>query len=105
VLALAICIEIVGTVALRESHGFSRPLPVLLMLSAYALSLYMLSVVVRRYPIGLTYAIWAGVGTALIALLGVIRFHEEVSPSAGVGLALVVAGVVLIGVSGLGHGS
>lgn len=98
-LALAIVSEVVGTSALRESDGFSRPLPVAVMLVTYGLAFYLLSVIVRDIPVGIAYAIWAGSGTALIAAVGVFAFDEPLSTVAIAGIALVIVGIVVIQLS------
>jgi small multidrug resistance pump len=100
-LVVAIGSEVVATTALRMSDGFTRPLPVAVLVVGYTISLYLLSVVVRDLSIGLTYAIWAGAGTALIAVIGVVLFDETLTLASLAGIALVIAGVILINASAL----
>ena len=100
VLALAILTEVIGTVALRYSDGFTRALPSLVMVVAYALSFYFLALVLRQLPLGFVYAIWAGAGTALVALIGMVALGEAVSGLKIAGLALVIAGVVSLNLAG-----
>ncbi len=95
-LAIAVVSEVIGTSALRESDGFTRPLPVAVMLVTYGIAFYLLSLIVRDLPVGLTYAVWAGAGTALIALVGAIVFDERLGAATVGGIALVIAGIVLI---------
>ena len=100
VLALAILTEVIGTVALRYSEGFTRALPSLVMVVSYALSFYFLALVLRQLPLGFVYAIWAGAGTALVALIGMVALGEAVSALKIAGLALVIAGVVSLNLAG-----
>jgi small multidrug resistance pump len=100
VLTLAILTEVIGTVALRYSEGFTRAVPSVVMVVAYALSFYFLAIVLRQLPLGFVYAIWAGAGTALVALIGMVVLGEAVSVLKIVGLALVIAGVVSLNLAG-----
>lgn len=101
-LALAIATEVVGTVALRSAAGFSRPLPSAVVLVGYGLSLLFLSLALRELSISLSYAIWAGAGTAAIATIGMIALGEPVSALRLASIALIVAGVVGLNATG-GH--
>lgn len=76
-LVLAIIAEVVATSALKASMGFTRPLPSLLVVGGYAVAFYLLSLVLRSLPVGLTYAIWAGLGIVLVTLVGVVVFGEN----------------------------
>jgi len=100
VLTLAILTEVIGTVALRYSEGFTRAVPSVVMVVAYALSFYFLAIVLRQLPLGFVYAIWAGAGTALVALIGMVVLGEAVSVLKIVSLALVIAGVVSLNLAG-----
>jgi small multidrug resistance pump len=93
-LALAILSEVTGTVALRLSDGFTRLVPSAVVVVGYGLSFYLLSLTLRRLELGITYAVWAGVGTALVAVIGVIALGESLNALKVLGLALVVAGVL-----------
>ena len=68
-LLLAISAEVIGTSCLKLSQGFSRPLPTLVVLSAYAISMTLMSRVVQVLPMGLTYALWSGIGIVAIVLM------------------------------------
>jgi small multidrug resistance pump len=95
-LTLAIVFEIAGTTVLKMSDGFARLLPSLLILPAYGISFAFLGFAVRDIPIGVAYAIWAAVGTAAIATIGVALFREPFT------LAKVMfIGIIIIGVVGL----
>jgi len=94
-LLLAISAEVTGTSCLRLSEGMTRPLPTLLVFSAYALAMALLSKVVLSIPLGITYALWSGIGTVVIVLVGRFAYSQMLQPAQLVGLALMTAGVVL----------
>lgn len=103
-LAGAITTEVAGTVALRQSVGLSRPLPVVVVVLGYALSFWFLAQTLRHIPLSVTYAVWSALGTTAIALIGVVAFGEEMTLVRAVGVALVIAGVVAINL-GAGAGA
>ena len=88
--------EIAGALALRFSAGFSRLAPTLFALASFALALYLVSRVMRSLPVSIAYPIWAGGGTAGVALLGVLALGEPVTGLKVLGVGLVMAGVVLV---------
>ena len=92
-LLLAIVAEVAGTTFMKLSGGLSRLLPSLAMLGCYAISVGALALAVKRFEIGVAYAAWSGIGTALIAVIGVVFFREEVNALKIASLALVIAGV------------
>jgi small multidrug resistance pump len=95
-LGIAIISEVIGTALLKESDGFSKLWATLGSLACYGLSLYLLSIVVQEIDLGIAYAVWAGVGTALIVLIGWIIFGQQLDPAAIVGVLMIVGGVVVI---------
>ena len=95
-LFLAILSEVLASSALKASQGFSRLLPSLVVVGGYGLAFYFLSLALKTVPLSLAYAVWAGVGTAAIALIGALFFGEAISPTGWLGIALVAVGVVLI---------
>jgi len=95
-LAIAILAEVVGTSALKSAAGFTRLVPSLIVIAGYGTAFFFLSLVLRTIPIGVAYAIWSGVGVALIALIGWLVYRQNLDAGALVGIALVVAGVVVI---------
>jgi len=95
-IAIAIVSEVIATSALRLSDGFRRPVAVAVVLAGYILAFYLLSLVVRDIPIGVVYAIWAGAGTALIALVGLFAFDERLNLVSIVGIGIVILGIVTI---------
>ena len=100
VLAVAIAVELVGTSALKASQGFSRPGFTALFAAAYAVSFFLLSVTLRSLPLGFVYAVWSGVGTVGAAAIGVLVWREALDPPRAIGIALVVAGVVVLNLGG-----
>jgi len=102
-LVIAIVAEVIGTSALKAAEGFTRPLPSLVVVVGYAAAFYFLSLTLKVIPVGIAYAIWSGVGVALITLIGWVLFKQRLDAPALAGLALIVAGVVVIQVfSGAG---
>lgn len=87
-------LEIGWGLGLRFTYGFTRPLPSLVTAASAALSFIILSQVVRVLPTGTAYAIWAGMGTAGIGLLGVLLFGESAAPARVLFLLLIVVGIV-----------
>ena len=99
-LLLAIAAEVVGTSCLKLSQGFSRPIPTLVVLSAYAISMTLMSRVVQILPIGLTYALWSGIGIVAIVLIGLLVYGQEPTQGQLFGMALITAGVVTVNLQG-----
>lgn len=95
-LGLAIVAEVVGTNALKASDNFTRPLITLTSLACYAVSLWLLSVIMKTMPMGLVYAIWSGLGIVLIAVTGKIVFNQSLDTAALVGIGFIVAGVLIL---------
>ncbi len=102
-LAAAIASEVAGTTALKLSAGFTRPGPAAAVLVGYGASFYLLSLVLEELPVGLVYATWAAVGIVATAVVGVVVFDETLDLAGVVGIALVVAGVVVLNVVSEGY--
>jgi small multidrug resistance pump len=98
-LVLAIASEVVGTSLLKSTEGFSKLGPSLLCFLAYTVSLVFLSRAVRDIPVGVAYALWAGIGTVAIVTIGAVFLGDTLRPSAIAGVFLVVTGVVLLNLS------
>jgi small multidrug resistance pump len=99
-LSAAIATEVVGTVFLRYTDGFTRPAPSLLVLATYAASLWLTALALRELEISLAYAVWAGVGTAAVAVIGMAALGESVNALKLASIALVIGGVVGLNLSG-----
>lgn len=95
-LFIAILSEVIGTTALKTTAGFTRLWPSLVVVVGYAMAFYFLSLTLRTMPVGVAYAIWAGVGIALITLLGWLLFGQTLDVAAIVGLLLILAGVIVL---------
>ena len=95
-LAVAILFETIGTTALKASDGFSRLWPSLLVVLAYAISFWLLALVLRVIPVGVAYAIWSGLGICFIAMIGWLLFGQRLDPAAILGISLILAGILII---------
>lgn len=93
ILFFAIVFEVAGTLTLKFTEGMTRLLPTVLMFAFYLVSLFGLSVAVSKIPVGTAYAVWSGVGTLMVALLGVFWLKEEVTVLRSVSMMLIVIGV------------
>jgi small multidrug resistance pump len=96
VLGLAILSEVVALTALHYADGIRKPLPLFVVVVGYALSFYGLSIVLKSIPLGITYAIWAGLGTAGMVIVGLLMFREKLDMPSIIGIILIVAGVVVL---------
>ncbi|HED13999.1 MAG TPA: multidrug efflux SMR transporter [Gammaproteobacteria bacterium] len=103
--ALAVVAEIVAALALRFSHGFSKPLPTVLALTAFGLAFYMVSLALVSLPVSTVYPIWAGGGTAGVAVLGIVTLNERAGVWKSLGVVMVVAGIVLLNMMPTDHGA
>jgi small multidrug resistance pump len=97
-LGLAVIAEVVATSALKSSQGFTRLIPSLVVVVGYGAAFYLLSIVLKTIPIGVAYAIWAGVGIALVTAVSAIAFNQMPDAPAVLGIALIISGVIVINV-------
>lgn len=95
-LAGAIVCEIIGTSALKASRGFSIPVWAVMTAAAYAGSFWLLGLTLKGISLGVAYAVWAGVGTVLTVLVGLVIFKEKPDLPALLGIALIIAGVTVM---------
>jgi small multidrug resistance pump len=102
-LSLAILSEVGATLALRVSDGFSRPIPSLVVVVGYGISFWLLALALKDIPVSLTYAIWSGVGTALIAVAGVVAFGESMNLMKLASLMVIILGVAGLSAAGGAH--
>jgi small multidrug resistance pump len=98
-LAFAILLEVVATSALKAADGFTRPLPSLVVLVCYGGAFYLLSLALRGVPLGIAYAIWSGVGLALVSVVGWLLYGQALDAYALGGIALVTLGVFVLSFS------
>lgn len=99
-LVSAIAVEVASTAALPRTHGFRDPLWTALVLGGYAASIWLLAVVIRHIPVSVTYAAWSGLGTAGIALVGVLFLGEGWGVLKGVALLMIIGGVLILNLQG-----
>jgi len=102
-LALAIVLEISGTTCMKLSEGFTKIVPSILLFVFYTLSFAMLTMALKKIDVSVAYAVWSGVGTALIATIGVLWFKEPATAIKLVSLGLIIVGVVGLNLSGGAH--
>lgn len=95
-LAIAIGSEVIATSALKAAAGFTRPLPSVLVITGYAVAFYCLSLALRAIPLGIAYAVWSGVGVALVSIVAWVLYRQTLDTAAIIGIALIVAGVAVI---------
>lgn len=97
-LGIAIVGEVVATSALKTSEGFTKLVPSLLVASGYIAAFYFLSLALRSIPVGIAYAIWAGLGIVLVAAIAWVLHGEKLDGAAIAGMLLIVAGVIVMNV-------
>ena len=99
-LALAIASEVIATLALKSSDGFSSPLPAAIVVVGYGISFCLLALVLKHFSVGTTYAIWSAVGTAAIALVGIAALRRDRNVLKVASLGLIILGVVGLNAAG-----
>ncbi|MFC9908288.1 MULTISPECIES: multidrug efflux SMR transporter [unclassified Streptomyces] len=99
-LAGAIAAEVAATTAMKYSDGFSRLWPSLLTALGYAVAFALLAQTLKTVSVGTAYAIWAGVGTAVVAVIGMLFLGEGMSLTKAAGIALIIVGVVVLNLGG-----
>lgn len=96
----AIAVEVVATTTLPRTEGFSRPGWTALVLFGYATSFWLLAVAIREIPVSVAYAVWSGVGTAGIAVIGALFLEEPLTVVKAAALVMIIGGVVLLNLHG-----
>lgn len=102
-LVLAILLEVSGTTCMKLSEGFTKTVPSILLFVFYTLSFGMLTLALKRIDVSVAYAVWSGMGTALIATIGILYFKEPMTALKLISLALIIGGVVGLNLSGGAH--
>ncbi|ONK21074.1 QacE family quaternary ammonium compound efflux SMR transporter [Bacillus sp. VT-16-64] len=98
-LAVAILFEIAGTVSMKLSEGFTKVTPSISMIVFYILAFASLTFSLKTIPVSVAYAIWSGVGTAAIAIIGYLVFKETLTVTKGFAILFIIVGVVLLNVN------
>lgn len=99
-LAISIVSEVFGTTMLKLSEGFSHILPSIGVAIGFGVAFFCLSLSLKTLPLSLAYAIWAGVGTAFTAVIGVMIWEEPFNLATAMGILLIIGGVALLNASG-----
>lgn len=102
-LGIAIVLELCGTTLLKVSQGFAKMLPALGGFAFYALSLTFMNFALKRIDVSIVYAIWSGLGMAAIATIGMVVFHEAITPMKVLCILLIIVGVVGLSLQGGVH--
>lgn len=95
-LAIAIIAEVIATTSMKAVQGFSKPLPLLVVICGYVIAFWMLILVVRTIPVGVAYAIWAGMGIVLVSVAAMFLYGQKLDLPAVLGMGLIVCGVLVI---------
>lgn len=95
-LLIAILGETIATTALKASEGFTQILPSIVVVIGYCIAFYFMSLTLKSIPIGVSYAIWSGVGIVLIALMGYVFYKQTLDLASIIGISLILAGVLVI---------
>jgi small multidrug resistance pump len=99
-LLIAILTEVVGTTLMKVSQGLTRLIPSVLMFLLYGVSFVFMALALKKIEVSTAYAIWSGLGTALIAIIGIAWFRESINLPKLVGLVLIIGGVILLNIKG-----
>jgi len=104
-LAIAIIAEVISTSALKSSEQFTKLLPSVVVIVGFCVSFYFLTLVLKTIPLGITYAIWSGVGIVLITIIGMVFYKQNIDLPAMLGIGLIISGVVVINIfsKNVGH--
>lgn len=104
-LMFAILLEVAGTVSMKLSQGFTKALPSTLMVVFYLLAFSSLNLSLKQIPVSVAYAIWSGIGTAAIAVIGFLVFQESLNVWKAVSILLIILGVIGLNIGGEGASS
>ena len=97
-LAIAIIAEVTATSALKASDEFTKIIPVLIIIVGYGIAFYFMTLVLRTIPIGITYAVWSGLGIVLVAIVGAVLYKQIPDTPAIIGMGLIITGVAVINI-------
>ena len=94
ILSLAIALEVAGTTSMKLSDGFTKLVPSILIFVFYAASFVALTFALKKIDLGIAYAIWASVGTAMITVIGILWFREPATAVKALSILLIIGGVI-----------
>ena len=92
----AVLSEVTATTALKLSEGFTKAIPSVVVVLGYGLSFYLLSLTLKVLPIGIAYALWSGIGIILTVIAGIVLWKESMDWVRALGIALIMAGILII---------
>ncbi len=95
-LAISIVAEVIATSSLKASEEFTKPIPSIIVVVGYGVAFHFLSLTLKTIPVGVAYAVWAGAGVTLVAVVGWLLFGQKMDAPAIIGMGLIVAGVVVM---------
>lgn len=95
-LIIAIVAEVTATSFLKMSDGFTRPLPSIVVVIGFMTAIYFLSLVLKYIPVGVTYAIWSGLGIVFLSIISIVVYKQNLDTPAIIGTGLILAGVVIL---------
>ena len=95
-LGIAITGEVIATSALKASNGFSNLVPSILVVVGYVVAFYFLSLALRTIPVGIAYAVWAGLGVVFVTAIAWVMYGQKLDTAAIIGMTLIVSGVVVM---------
>jgi small multidrug resistance pump len=95
-LLIAILSEVTATTALKASEQFTRLCPSVIVVLGYASAFYFMSLTLKSIPVGISYAIWSGVGIILISITGYFFYHQKLDTPAIIGMGFIIVGVLII---------
>ncbi|MBI1424467.1 MAG: QacE family quaternary ammonium compound efflux SMR transporter [Gammaproteobacteria bacterium] len=102
-LAIAIVLDVAATISMKLSEGFTRLVPSILLFVLYAGTFAALTLALKKIEVSVAYAVWSGLGTAIIAAIGILYFHETATVIKLVSLMLIIIGVIGLNLSGVKH--
>jgi small multidrug resistance pump len=97
-LVIAIIAEVIATSTLKASEEFTNPIPSLIVIVGYGVAFYFLTLVLRTIPVGITYALWSGLGIVLVTIVALFLYKQTLDAPAIIGMGLIIAGVVIINI-------
>ncbi|HWR81183.1 MAG TPA: multidrug efflux SMR transporter [Pseudomonas sp.] len=95
-LTIAIILEVIATSSMKALDGFNKPIPLILVVLGYPISLFLLSLVVKTVPVGVAYAIWSGMGIVLVSIAAFFIYQQKLDMPAIVGMSMIVGGVAIM---------